>query len=107
MEKNTHSTAFSMSTSSKHRKELFPPSSSVINLVVSAQRDMIFDPVAKEPVNDTLLTRGCFTRCVPVTPSPVSTLKTPGGTPARLMSLAIARIDRGVISLGFTICNQC
>ncbi|MNL26680.1 hypothetical protein D3C87_1482210 [compost metagenome] len=52
------STAASMSASSKMITGALPPSSMCMRLTVSAVLEMMFEPVAIEPVNDTMRTFG-------------------------------------------------
>jgi hypothetical protein len=58
-------------------------------------------PVAVEPVKATLSTSGWRTSARPVgSPGPVTTLKTPGGKPARSKSFANSSVEAGVCSAG-------
>ena len=50
-------------------------------------------PVAVDPVKVTLSTPGSAVSAAPVSPAPVTTLKTPGGNPASSTSLANSRVD--------------
>ena len=68
---------------------------------------MISPPVSVEPVNATLSTPGCLTRCAPTTlPSPGTTLTTPGGTPTSFASSARRSADSGVAESGFSTTVQ-
>jgi hypothetical protein len=59
--------------------------------------------VRVEPVNVTFAMRGWRTSASPVVrPSPCTTLKIPGGTPASTASSASLSTENGVISEGFS-----
>jgi hypothetical protein len=59
-------------------------------------------PTSLDPVKQTLSTPGCATRGAPaVSPNPVSTWKTPAGSPASSRILGSSRHVRGVCSGGF------
>src|SRR5690242_6872472 len=64
---------------------------------------MTLMPVAEDPVNVTLSTPGCATRAAPVAPAPVTTLSTPGGSPASNASRAKANVEAGVCSAGLAM----
>ena len=82
---------------------LLPPSSSVDAASRPAARAAICLPVASLPVNATLATPGWSTSAEPASPSPVTTLITPGGKPTcsarRTVSMTLAL----ACSEGFTI----
>ncbi len=60
-------------------------------------------PVAVEPVNATRSTSGWRPIASPASlPKPVTTLNTPGGTPASNARSAIRSVDSDVCSAGFT-----
>jgi hypothetical protein len=91
-----------MSASAKTSAGLLPPSSSETRFTGSAQRRMISEPVAVDPVNATLSTPSWRTRCAPVVgPSPGTTLTTPGGMPTSAASSAIRSAVSGVAASGF------
>lgn len=118
-----HLTACSMSASSvrdmrglksiqtrKHHEPnmivgLFPPSSRVtlFKLLIAAAA-MIFLPVSVLPVNAILSIPRCsLIACPTLAPYPFTTLITPGGKPASLMSEATRRAERGVSSDGLSM----
>jgi hypothetical protein len=75
-----HSAAEEMSASSNTITGALPPSSRCVRFMVSAAFFMISLPVVVSPVSETIPTSGCWTIRSPTgTPSPVTTLKTPGG----------------------------
>ncbi len=62
----------------------------------------IFRPTSVEPVKEILSTPGWAARGAPARgPSPVTTLRTPSGTPASKASSASRRAVSGVCSAGF------
>jgi len=62
---------------------LLPPSSRLTRLNPSADASTILRPTVRLPVNDSLLTIGWWISASPVgSPGPVTTLSTPGGSPA-------------------------
>ena len=65
-----------------------PPSSSETRLSCSPQTAAILRPAAVEPVNATLSTPGCATRCSPTSRPAATMLTTPAGTPASVSSSA-------------------
>ena len=68
---------------------------------------MISAPVAVEPVNATLSTPGCLTRCAPtVVPGPGTTLIAPAGKPTSVASSAIRSADSGVAESGLSTTVQ-
>ncbi len=85
---------------------LLPPSSRVTRLVVAAAEAITSRPTWVEPVNDTFATPGCATSAAPARPSPVSTLSTPAGSPARSQIAARRSIVSGVCSAGLTTTVQ-
>src|SRR5215469_6696730 len=101
-------TAASRSASSNTMKGALPPSSMVIFFTVPAHWAMSFLPTAVEPVNVTLRTIGLEVISAPIAAAslPVTTLRTPAGTPARAASAAAASAEYGVWAAGFTIMVQ-
>ena len=94
----------SMSASAKTMFGLLPPSSRLTFLIVPAASRMISWPVVVSPVNAILPTPGCAARAAPADPpGPVTTLRTPGGTPASSASSASRMAVRGVYEAGFRI----
>ena len=78
-----------------------PPSSSVTRLVPAAASAVTRSPVGVEPVNATLRTRGWVTSASPASgPVPVTTLRTPGGSPASARISASRSVVNGVESAG-------
>src|ERR1700738_5239349 len=64
-------------------------------------------PVAVDPVKLNFRTLGLLVSSAPIArESPVTTLHTPAGTPARAASSAIASADSGVCSAGLTMIVQ-
>ncbi|MNE80602.1 hypothetical protein D3C80_1771890 [compost metagenome] len=64
-------------------------------------------PTGVEPVKLTLAISGCSVSAFPQSaPLPVTTLNTPGGTPASLASSAIRSRVRGVVSDGLMTMEQ-
>jgi hypothetical protein len=77
------------SASAKTTAGLLPPSSRLTRLQPRAAAIMTFSPTARLPVNDSLSTIGWLTSASPVgSPGPVTTLKTPSGSPASIISPA-------------------
>ena len=75
-----HSAADATSASSNTITGAFPPSSRWTRFRVSAAFLAISLPVELSPVSETMPTSLCLTIASPTgTPSPVTTLKTPGG----------------------------
>ena len=93
-------TAASMSASGKMMFGDLPPSSRVTSAMWSAALFITAMPVAVDPVKVTLSTPGSAVSAAPVSPAPVTTLKTPGGNPASSTSLANSSVDDGVCSAG-------
>jgi len=88
------STAASISASSNTMKEAFPPSSSESFLTVGAHCSMSRRPTAVEPVKLSLRTMGLLVISPPIAfESPMTTLNTPLGTPARSASTASASAE--------------
>jgi len=100
-------TAASRSASSKTRNGALPPSSSVRRLTVSAHCADSSLPTSVEPVNEISRTAGLAHRVRPMAgASPVITLSTPAGSPARCPSSAMASADSGVCSAGLSTTVQ-
>ena len=80
----------------------FPPSSSDTFFKFPAAARTISLPTSVEPVNATLSTSGCAASAAPaVSPKPVSTFTTPGGTPASRMISPRCNAVSGVCSAAF------
>jgi hypothetical protein len=80
-----------------------PPSSTCSGIRFLAQVAMIALPVSGEPVKLIRRTRGCPGSAAPASaPYPVTTLRTPGGIPASIASLARSRQVSGASSAGLT-----
>ena len=62
---------------------------------------MIFCPTSVEPVKAILSTPGCPANAAPAAAWPLTTLKTPGGTPASTQSSARRSGESGACSAGF------
>ena len=77
-----------------------PPSSSVTRLSARPALAPISRPTAVEPVKAILSTPGWSTSAAPVSPSPVTTLRTPSGKPASSASSPRRRAESGVCSAG-------
>ncbi len=77
-----------------------PPSSRVMRFSVRPALDPISLPTSVEPVNASLSTSSWSTRAAPVSPSPVTTLTTPGGMPASSASSPRRSALSGVCSAG-------
>jgi hypothetical protein len=101
MASTTPSTTESRSASSKTMKGDLPPSSRLTRFPVPAVAERMMRPTSVEPVNAILSTSGWATRAAPVRPSPVTTFKTPAGSPASRESSAKRSAVRGVNSAGF------
>src|ERR1700756_960492 len=94
-------TAASRSASSKTMNGALPPSSSESFLIVSALCFIKVRPTSVEPVKVTLRTSGLEVISPPISLElPVSTLKTPAGTPARSANTARANAEKGVAWAG-------
>ncbi len=95
------SAAASRSASSNTTNGALPPSSSEIFLIVGATCFIRRRPTSVEPVNESLRTVGFAHISPPIAgASPVTTLSTPGGNPARCASSASASAEYGVASAG-------
>ena len=80
-----------------------PPSSSVTGSAFFAAAICTSMPVATEPVNEMWLTPGCADNAAPASsPSPVTTLSAPGGSPASAAIRAKASTVRQASSAGFS-----
>ena len=78
-----------------------PPSSSEIFFTVPAHWRIKSLPISVEPVKESLRTMGLAVSSPPIAAaSPVTTLSTPLGKPARDASSAIASAESGVCSAG-------
>ena len=100
-------TAASRSASSKTMNGALPPSSSETFFMVAAHWAMSCLPISVEPVKVSLRTSGLEVSSSPMGPeAPVTTLKTPGGRPARSPSSARARAEKGVALAGFSTTVQ-
>ena len=96
-------TAASMSASSKMMSGAWPPSSMLTFFTVSAHCFSRILPTSVEPVNDSLRTASLAVSSPPtVRASPVTTLNTPAGMPARSASSARASAEYGVKLAGLT-----
>ena len=94
-------TALAMSASAKTRLGDLPPSSRVRGRMRSAAIRPISLPARSEPVNATLRTSGCSTIAAPTSgPVPVTTLKTPAGSPHSTASRASSSVLAEVNSDG-------
>src|SRR3974390_26201 len=101
------STAASQSASPKNTLGDFPPSSNVTRFNVSAALFTMILPTAALPVNAILSTPGCATSAAPViSPTPLITLTTPGGSPTSSNQFANSRAVSGVCSAGFSTQQQ-
>ena len=79
-----------------------PPSSSDSFLPEPAVAVRMTRPTSVEPVKAILATPSCATRAAPVSPSPVTMLTTPAGSPASRQISAKASAVSGVCSAGFS-----
>ena len=79
-----------------------PPSSSTIGVRLRAAASMILRAVVVPPVKLILPTRESPTRAAPASAPPVTTLTTPGGTPASRHSSANRNGPRGASSAGLS-----
>src|SRR6185437_1125432 len=97
------STAASKSASSKTIKGAFPPSSSDNFLIEPAHCAIKILPTSVEPVNESFRTARFEVSSAPISFSgPVTTLRTPFGTPARAPNSASASAEKGVCAAGLT-----
>ena len=95
------STARSTSASSMTRIAFLPPISRCSRLNVGAQACEIRRPTSVEPVYETTFTSGCWTSGSPTSPpEPMTTLKTPAGSPASSNTRASATTEAGVSVAG-------
>src|SRR4029450_13287611 len=86
---------------------LVPTSRSVTFVKGSAAVRMISLPTAALPVNAILSTSGCSTIAAPAgSPSPVTMLTTPGGSPASSKDDASSRTGRGGCAAGWSTTEQ-
>src|SRR5471032_3208468 len=92
--------ACSTSTSASITAGFLPPSSSEKRVMFCTAAVPTSLPVGVEPVNEILLTPGCATSAAPHSRPPVTTLNTPGGTPASSASSAIRNAVSGVSGEG-------
>src|SRR5258705_13748038 len=84
-------------------KGALPPSSSDTFLIVPAHCAISSLPISVEPVNEILRTVGLEVSSAPISAAePVTTLRTPAGTPARSASTASASAEKGGCDAGFT-----
>ncbi|MNN32524.1 hypothetical protein D3C81_1462460 [compost metagenome] len=96
-----------MSASAKTMNGALPPSSRLTFLMVSAHWPISRRPTGVEPVKLNLRTDGWPVNCAPMAgASPVTTLNTPAGTPARSASSTSARAQNGVSLAGLTTMVQ-
>ncbi len=101
------SIAASRSASAKTTAGDFPPSSIDSPLSIGADRAKIVWPVTDSPVNEISGTPGWATSASPASsPSPLTRLNTPSGTPASAKISAHRLADSGVNSAGFKITVQ-
>ena len=98
----TPSTTLSRSASSKTRNGLFPPSSRLSFFPLPAVASRMLRPTSVDPVKAILSTSGWATRSFPVSPSPVTMLRTPAGSPASCAISANASAVSGVNSAGLS-----
>ena len=94
--------AASMSASAQTMFADVPPSSRVSRLPHSAADFAISLPTSGDPVNATLSIPGWPATSWPASPSPVTMLTTPGGSPASAQISANASAVSGVLSAGFS-----
>ena len=94
--------AFSKSASSRMMLADLPPSSCVTRFTVGAARWATSMPARVEPVNEIMSRPGCEAMGAPTSsPSPLTRLNTPAGTPASCRTSAKISADVGVYSEGF------
>ena len=95
-------TACSRSASSRITFGDFPPSSSATGFGACAASSDTRLPARVEPVNDTMSVPRCETSASPTTgPVPVTTLRTPAGSPTSFATSASTNAFSGTTSLGF------
>ena len=86
--------------------DLPPSSSETFFRLPAAARTMIL-PTSVEPVKAILSTSGCATSGAPASsPKPVTTLTTPGGSPASSISSPSRSAESGVCSAGLSTTVQ-
>ena len=95
------SAAAAGSASSKTMTGALPPSSRWTRLRVGAAAAATSMPARTEPVTDTMAGVSCATRARPVSRSPHTTLKTPGGRCSAMIS-AMSNAVTGVVSDGLS-----
>ena len=102
------STASSRSASSKIRNGALPPSSIETLSTLSAAWAISLRPTSVEPVKESLRSRGSSMIGFEISldDEPVTTLRTPAGSPQSASSLASASIDSGVCWAGLTTIVQ-
>src|SRR5690606_11260459 len=101
------STAASRSASSKTMKGALPPSSIDTFLIVDAVCSISTRPTSVDPVKLNLRTIGLLVISPPISEAePVTTEKTPSGTPASCAPTASASAEYGVCVAGFTTMGQ-
>ena len=93
-------TAAWRSASGKMMLADLPPSSKVSGVRFRAAISINVRAVAVPPVKLTLLIPGCPTSAAPASGPPVTTLSTPGGSPAKSASSANRNMPKGAISGG-------
>src|SRR6218665_593168 len=97
------STAASRSASANTIAGDLPPSSIESPLRKGAELPKMSLPVLLSPVKEMSGTSGCFTRASPASsPSPLTRLKTPFGSPASSKIPAHSEADKGVNSAGLS-----
>ena len=97
----------SRSASSKTTWADLPPSSSVTPARWPIAACATWIPTAVDPVNASLSTPGCAASALPASGvEPVTTLKTPGGSPASSKRRASSSVETGVWSEGFATSVQ-
>ncbi len=99
-------TARARSASANTMSGDLPPNSSVTRLRLPAAARTISWPTAVDPVNATLSTPGWAVRAAPVSPNPVTTLRTPGGSPTSVAISPIRRAARLASSAGLSTIVQ-
>lgn len=96
-------TALSRSASAHTMSADLPPSSSCSFLMFTADAWMMLRPVCVDPVNAMRSTSGWAASAWPASlPKPVTTLRTPSGTPASWRISATRSTDREASSDGFS-----
>ena len=101
-EATVHSTARPRSASSQTTSAFLPPSSMQVFARRRPAASAIARPVAADPVKLTRSTPGSSTSGIPASgPRPLTTLRTPRGSPASRQSRPNHRAERGACSDGF------